>query len=318
MQKIQRRIKIRLFFVQLISILPLLLFIFYLLDLWYDTGRSMALKANITQVKLVAMFIDNSLTGGLRIGNNLAHDILLQQALAKDKEVSRGIIKNIITDAPEIASIGVFNRQGELVVNTLDLTSEQEKATITDREYYQEVLKTKKKVISSPLLGRYSGKQIIVMSIPIIKNDEVVNLINVSYKLDYLKNQIEKIIPASNHQNIIVLDKNKQIIFLSNQTILAESNRSILADASFIKETQAGKTVVIENQPIPLLNNKRVIGAGVPITDFGWVVLSVEPIENVFAPFFKVQSVVWLIIFVALVFSISVISYFLRKVKIVY
>jgi len=315
--RMKRRLKIKLLLVQLISIVPFLIFIFYLFDLWFDTSRSMVLKENIGSAKLTATLINNSFRNGLTTAEILSTDPIFLESLAENKDEATLILKNILAKNQSLEAITVRDKEGKLLSATLELSAEQKQISAADMDFFQETIRGKRTVLSNPQKGKFTGKPIIAMTAPVVKNSETTAVVSTAYSLSYLKNLIEKNIISANERTIIVFDKNGQIVFISNQPFPSAEEKTLLADLLFVKEVQAGRVAFLENQKIPLID-KNVIGAAMPIDNFGWGVVSVEPITNVFAPIFKLQSIVWVIIFVGLLFSLSFITYFLRKVQIIY
>ncbi|OGG21003.1 hypothetical protein A3B48_01570 [Candidatus Gottesmanbacteria bacterium RIFCSPLOWO2_01_FULL_40_10] len=89
-------------------------------------------------------------------------------------------------------------------------------------------------------------------------------------------------------------------------------------DSRLIKALSEKQTV-IDNEILPI-SNKPLIGAIASVNggQFGWSVLSYNYALDIFGPIIKTQNFIWVLILVSLLVSLSVISYFLRKIKIVY
>jgi len=313
----QRKLKIKLLVIQLLSILPFLIFIFYLFDLWYDSRRSSVLDDNIDQATTIVEFLNKSLDVATTVGKVMATNINVETILAKDENGLNGALRNINLIKPEFLTISILDRNGNFIAHSADLTPEEKLINYADRDYFQETLRTKKTFISNPVLGRVTKQSVVAITVPVFKDEEIVAVVRISYSLDYLKGEIEKTIAESAYKTIFVLDRNNNIIILTNKPLLSEEEKSLFRDFDFIKTTRQNKRAYIENLTLPIIN-KPSIGASMLASEFGWVVVSVVPVSEIFAPIWKSQSAIWIIMLFAFLFSFSLLTYFLRKVKIVY
>jgi len=311
-----RHFKLKLLLVQLISIIPFLLFIFYLFDLWFDVRRSLVFEQNISEAKQTSEYIRSSLNYGLTVSSILAVDTHFYKILTSEPETASLTLKNIVKNAPNIDNIVVVDSTGKPIIASLALTAEQQEITNFDRPYFQQVLRTKKAAISNPLTDRLTNKQLVILSAPIIAGDEVVALVNTSFDLEYIKNNLEKTLP-NNSKSTIVLDSDNQVSLYLNKPNPVEGEKSLYVDSPLVAKIKADKVVLIDNQTIPLLD-KSVLGAGVLVDDLDWTVISVQPAETIFAPIFRAESAVWLILFASLLFTLAVVSFFLRKVRVIF
>lgn len=313
-----KKLKIKLLIIQLLSILPFLLFIFYIYDLWYDTRRSQILDQNINEAKLVGGLLRDTINNGLTLSTALAKDTILIKSVTSDKENADNILKDIATNLTDFDAIRIIDNKGSILASSQPISSPQETISLSDREYFQELLQTKKDVVSTPLIGKYTNKYLIVIGSPILnKNNEVSGMVGISLDLNKFKSRIETQYLNNNHKNVVLLDKNSQVVFLTGNDLPNHIDQSFWKNASFVLSAKKDKISLIENQNIPS-SNKNFIGAVVSLDDYNSMVIYMEPMENVFAPLFRIQSVIWLIILASLLFSVSLISYFLRKIKVVY
>lgn len=65
--------------------------------------------------------------------------------------------------------------------------------SISERDYYQELIKTGKTVISNPLLGKADGKMAFVIAVPIKQNGKIVAILGGNVKMDELSRRITEI-----------------------------------------------------------------------------------------------------------------------------
>ncbi len=313
---LHKRIKLKLILVLLTAIIPLVLFIFYLFDLWYDTSKSLVFQENLAAAKLTSTIIQESFSKASSAAVMLADNPDFVIKLTKNKQEAKSYLKNIIENNPEYSSILVFDKEGKIITGSLDITDEQENTVnISDWEYFKTVITTKKAFIGTPIIGRFKKAFVIPVVQPIIKNDEVEKLIVVSYRVSDLKERIKKSINNHN-KTVIILDAKGEIVFVTNKDLLDEKTTSLLKDSDCFYEAQKGNDHLIDNKYLPFLD-QRVIGASTPIINYNWVVISIVPINYVFIQLTKVQNVIWLILFAAIVFALSLISYFIRKIRII-
>lgn len=312
-----RHLKIKLIIIQLISILPFLIFIFYLSDLWYDSQRSLLLSQSIDKTNLINTFTKEYLRSGTVISEALTKDTLSRKTLASDPKAAGDLLRTTVSYMPKVDNIVVTDQKGQVLSSNLNLSAEQEKITLFDRPYFQKVLREKKATLSDPIIGRFSNKLTAVVASPILEEDKVVAVVVTSLDLEQLKKEIEESLENNGEKMVVLLDSQRQIVFTLGQPFPKESEKNLLANLPFVKKAKEGQLAIFENQELPT-TKKPVIGVAVPMRETGWVVVSFEPMENIFAPLFKIQSLIWFIMFVALLFSFLVITYFLRKVRIVY
>jgi C4-dicarboxylate-specific signal transduction histidine kinase len=309
-----RKFKIGILIVQLISILPFLIFIFYLSDLWYEQRRDTIIEKNAVQAKQIGEIVSRSIQIGDILSSSLAYNPYFFGEPSANTGVFQKTLKKIVSDFPEIHNIIILNTEGEPVISDFDLTPDQKRENASDRPYFQKVLQTKKTVVSEPLEGRITGANLVILSSPVIINDKITAIINISYNLDNLKQNIEKTLTQNVPQSIFVLDSNKKVVFMPNKPLPDDKEKEAFLPLSLVPEM--GKTVSIDNQKMPLFQG-IAIGASYTLSDTGWTILSVQPISEAFAPLFIIQNSIWIIIIVSFLFALLVISYFLRKAKII-
>src|SRR4030042_6998466 len=90
---LHKRIKIKLLLVQFIAIIPLLLFIFYIFDLWYDTRKTLVFQENINIAKVSSLAIREVFSRGETIGSFLGGNDEFDKYLHKDKNKAKEFLK---------------------------------------------------------------------------------------------------------------------------------------------------------------------------------------------------------------------------------
>jgi hypothetical protein len=316
----RRRLKIKLLFIQLLTIIPFLIFIFYLFDLWYDARRSQVLSENLNYTRLVGENIKDFIVRE-EVATKIISEPSFYDTLMKNKEGATLILENILAKTPELYNITIADTNGMILATTLDIPKEQLPSyNMQDRDYFQEIIKTRQTATSALLVGKVTNEKLVISASPVIRNNELVAVVTTSVEVEKLKNKIENLLSKSKYASkyqIILLDNTGQIVFISNQSLPNEVERSVPINSEFYKRAKQGETYFMENVYFPIIN-KKVMGTSISVNSYGWVVISVVPIEEIFAPLVKIQSIIWLIIGSAILFSVAVSSYLIRKIKIVY
>lgn len=312
-----RKFKLKLLTIQLLSILPFLVFIFYLFSLWFDTQRKLIINQNISQAKLTGEFIREKMDNGLSFSALLATDENLYKSAKEDSEKTRSYLVKTIQKGGAVDSVIITGIDGLAVSASFPLTLDQKEDSLSSEPYFHQVLRSKTNVISSPIKDHYSDHQVIVMASPIVKNQEMVGVINSQIDLENLKNMTEKAIYSDENSSIIVLDSDNQIVFIPFKPIPEMNEKNLFVNAAFSTKNIGNNIEIIENQKLPT-GSQTVFGASVKLSGLSWKVLSTAPTEMIFLPLLVMEKSVWLIIGVSLIFTLAVISYFLRTVKVVF
>src|SRR3989338_8438234 len=290
------KIKLKLLLSQFLAIIPFLIIIFFLIDLWYDTRRFLLIQENMSTAKIMADYVNFYLYSGLNTSNILAADPVytaLQSSKYLDEpDKLKELLVSIKAELPALDSVSLFDPSGKLIATSLDILPDRIESSISDRDYYKKLIESKKPVFSNPVIGKFSDK--------------------------YIKKTM-KTQSARTKKNIILIDGNGEIVFKIKKEIPADSQKKLLKNDSRLIKALSEKQTVIDNEILPV-SNKPLIGAIASVNggQFGWSVLSYNYALDIFGPIIKTQNFIWVLILVSLLVSLSVISYFLRKIKIVY
>lgn len=313
----QRNFKAKLILVQLIAIIPLLLFVFYVFDLWYDTARSSVLDNSINQAKLVANTVEDSFNIGVAVANIVATNPIVKSKLTSDPATIKSALAIVTENISGLSGIHIVDLSGNTLAFSRDLTPEQKKISIADRTYFQDVLETKKSVIADPLVGRFRNIASVFMATPMMDDGKVTAVVSTGYELEVLKNKLEEILSADDKRDILLYDKAGRLAFILYKPLPNEEEKAIFNNLPFLKNGERNNIKIIENQKLPN-SDKLYMGASVPVNDFGWTVVNLVSTDDVLAPLYKVQGITWLVFLSALLFALSLISYIMRKIKMVY
>lgn len=313
-----KSLKAKILFTLLLSIIPLLLFIFYIFDLWHDVSRSSYLDSSINQAKLVANTVDESLRLGITASAIIANSPTVKAALTSKPTMLEGTIKTIVANLPEISAIDIANPSGKTIVYAPDLNPEYtQQVSLADRDYFQEVLATKKAAVSDPLKSKFRNIETIVMASPVIEEGQIKAVVASAFDVEVLKKKMEKVLSVDKKNIVLLYDKNGRLVFILNKPLPTEEEKTVFNNSPFLANKDRNTINIIENQKLPS-SDKLYSGASVPVEGFGWTVVSLASVDDIFAPLYKVQAVTWLILLTAFLFALSISSFALRKIKISY
>ncbi|KKS97483.1 MAG: Methyl-accepting chemotaxis sensory transducer [Candidatus Gottesmanbacteria bacterium GW2011_GWA2_43_14] len=310
--------KTKLFLIQFLAIIPYLLFIFYLFDLWFETSRSHVLEINLNEAKLLSLYLHDNLTHGLSVSKTLAKTPDFLTVFRDNPEMVRRAMHSIIENHPDLNSIYILNPEGQtLMFESASPVPGAEGASASDREYYQKTVTTKKSVVSDPFTGKVSGIKIVAMTDPVIREGEVAAIVVTTINMEGLRSQLENHMTDRGIKYTYILDSSDNLVFSPFHKNIEVKYKTAFNDEDFLDEVSKGRTVLLDYKSIPTLDD-NVMGAAIAVKDYNWTVISVQPAQDVFAPLFKVQSISWLIILSSLAFSILVISYYLKRIKLIF
>ena len=319
---IHPKVKIKILISQFIAVIPFLIFIFILIDLWYDTRRTLILEQNISVTKTLESYISETLNHSNGIASTLAQqeifEILDKSGYLGQKEKVKSVLKIIQENQANLHSVSLFDPQGNLIETSYAYSEEKAATNISNRDYFLKAVRDRKTVISDPLIGRMSNEYIVIVASPIIVNNNLAGVILVNFNLNQLKKELEAAINGQNRR-IFLIDGKGNIIMELNKPFPDDDNKNILKENYHIRQALKGEISRIDNENLPI-SPKIQIGYAFPVKgmNFNWVILSVNSTEEIYSPIIKFQSFFWLIFLSSILFILSVISYFLRKIKIIY
>lgn len=310
-----KKTKTALILIQVIAILPFLIFIFYLFDMWFDTSRNRVLETNLNEARLISLYLHENIEHGLSLARILSRSSNLIDVYQKNPEIITSMMKSITENNPNIYSIALINNEGiTLQFESLNPSPRAIGLSVADREYFQRAMASQESYVSEPLIGKLTGTNIITMADPVIDRGEVTAVVASSVNLETLKSQVEKYMTDSEMKYVYILDRSDNLVFSPFQDKIDQDLISSFKDESFLKESSRGREVLLYNRNLPILK-QTVIGAVVPVKEYQWTVISVQPTADIFAPLFKLQSIAWLVLLSSLAFAILIISYYIKKIK---
>lgn len=314
----QRAIKIKLLVIQLIAIIPLLLFIFYIFDLWFDVRRSIVLENTINQGRLISQTVEESFKLGTHISTIVATNPGFKSLIEKDPSIVESTLRTITDNIPEISGINISNTSGKSIFMSREISKEQKDQTsLADRNYFQKVIETQKPAISGILTNKFRDTQGIVMAAPIIDKGKVTAVVGSFYEMEALKAKMDSVLPLDDKYTVLLYDQDGRLALILHKALPNDAEKTVFNNLPFLAKYDSHKVNIVENEKLPN-STKTYLGAMLPVDGYGWTVVNLISQDDVFAPIYKVQKITWLIILSALIFALSLISYVLRKIKMVY
>jgi methyl-accepting chemotaxis protein len=110
----------------------------------------------------------------------------------------------------------VSNDRGDYV------TSMGEKANISDRPYFQQVMRTGLPVFSDPMVSRTTGKNVVVCAVPVIRNGKTSGIVGATILVDVLDAVIGSSTIAESGR-FSIMDQSGKIIYHKNKDILGKT-----------------------------------------------------------------------------------------------
>ena len=321
------KIKFKILFSLLLAIIPFIIFIFVLFDLWYDTRRELVIKENLTVAAIMADAVNAYFTTGIDIANILSQkelNNLFKKADILDKpEEIHLILKSVNNQLPLLSSITLVNPQGKIIASSIPFSEIESDFSVSDRGYFQRTLNTGKMQSSDVLTGRITGKTIIMTSSPVFEDNQIASVVLAATDLNELQKNLKSLLPESSGKNsdIYLVNKSGKVIF-SLLKDLPEGESIDLSTLPAIQLAATGKEAVIDGSKLPN-SNVTVLGAAVPVKrsnrdNIEWILVSVTASENIFLPVIRAQSFLWILILISTLFALTLISLVLRKIKIIY
>lgn len=305
----KRQVKLRLLFIQLITIIPFLLIIFYLIDLWYDSQRTAALEQNIQYAKLSGELLKN-----LIAGEKFTATLVSGNTVISDKKATQKMLQNISGGNAAIIRISATDLQN-LPVYTYPENNSADSSSFVQlhREAY-----TGKTTITHT---SDDNPDYLLMSTPVTNQNTVTGYIDMVVNLNYYKKILERTLQEDagrTGKNIYFFDEKGKLRFSLNSPLRESSETAAvsLSESECYRTSRSGQTYVFENDLLTPLSPHRLIGACTPVESSGWTVVSATRIDDIYKPIYSIQTTIWLGLLAALLFSLSLTSFILRKINI--
>ena len=319
---VHQKVKLRILISQVLAVIPFLIFIFVLFDLWYDTRRTLILEQNLSNSRLLGNYLTNSINHSIGIAKSLSDPEIfgiLDNTNPSDKSRMKSIFKTIQENQHEVDSVSLFSPGGALIESSYEYPVSKSNSNIADRDYFQKAITTKKPAVSTAIFGKLSGNYIVAVASPIVINNQIEGVILVNINLENIKRNFEAAYSSTDPRRTLIIDKDGNIVLELYHGMFSDDQKSILKDNTHITQALKGESSVIDNEKLPI-SGKTMLGFTVPVEVNGdyWTIMSIDSAEDIYLPIIRIQSFLWLLILISVVFVLTVVSYFLRKIKIIY
>lgn len=303
-------LKRKFFFTYLLSILPIIIFVFFIFDNWTDNRRQTFLQKNLQLATTISSLNEHFLDGISSTGFAFANNPNIME-LKKDETTM--FFAQSLSNLPLIRSIFLVDKNGNPVTSAKNSSQNPILISISKESYFKELLSTNKPVISNLIINSLSEIPTVVVASPVFsKNNELVGAIILEANLHLLKDDIERSAQIDKATNIFILDKNKEIIFKNGKNNLTPKEHQAFQTTREIVTIANAKETVFDGYKNILLPNSSS-GTAVFNKKYGWITIVLNPLEKQFAPVIQLQRLFILVIVLSLAFITFLLTYFIRK-----
>lgn len=266
---LQRRLLIS----SLIGAIPLIIFGCILLFTWFGERRIVVMDGNEQQAKMAAVYLDEWLTGHIRTLKTLAQS---GEAVSGDISAIRGLLKRQSHAQPDWDHLFVTDTKGMEIVNTAEKLVD-----ISDRSYFIEAKTTMKPIISSLVTSRSTGRKVIIIAYPILKDGEFNGVIAASILPDAI-DSLFAIHLTVRTQILSLWDRQSLLLVRSGDDTELAGKEYRFPNTELIFSGKDGQTVTRS----PFNGEVNMVGfATVHIV--AWTVVSASPEQTTMMPIYR-------------------------------
>lgn len=195
-------IRRRIFILNAITIIPIVLFVIYLNFTQYSRLK----ESTIDEIKNLAhiISIENSQV------NEIARQLLVSISVVPEIQYSNNkchqYLSNLLSKYKRYGNFGVTNTNGDLVCSAVTLT---EKVNLSDRSFFKEAIRTKDFSIGEFVVSRSTGKSSINFGYPLLNQ---AGIAYATLNLDWLNDLVKNI---NTDENIVVTILDKKGVVLA-------------------------------------------------------------------------------------------------------
>ncbi|MDQ3263360.1 MAG: sensor histidine kinase [Myxococcota bacterium] len=259
----QLRLRSKILFALMLVLLPLLGLL--LLNLWenYEMRRESLLRSMRQTAESSGLVIDGALEAAIRIAEAVAAH---PSETTLDPAQIDPFITGVARTRPDLSNVAVFDVEGNAVASYVRISG----VKITDRAYFQEVVRTKQPAISEVLVGRDSQQPSVGAAAPIFDSERnLKGVAVVGLQLSNLKERLEKI-SLSEGQALFLIDPQGRLAFHSELSQL-DWDRRDLSGLEAVRRALTGESVLTARFE-GINKGEPRIAALIPTPHHGWVV----------------------------------------------
>lgn len=175
---------------------------------------------------------------------------------------------------------------------------------ISDRAYFREALRTKKPVISSPIISKITGKQVIAVGSPIVLENTVIGFLGTTITLSYLQ-EITRNMKITGYGNGWIIDHEKNTVahpidkYLGNKDILEDGNQQFKDIVDRMINGEKGSAMYV-------LNGMEKYLAFAPIELNGWSVAIGADSRDILSPLTIIRNEIIITIIISLIIALII------------
>ena len=175
---------------------------------------------------------------------------------------------------------------------------------VSERPYFQEALRTKKAVISRPVISKVTGKQVIVVGSPIVVDNNMIGFLGTTIKLSYLQ-EITRGMKITGYGYGWIIDGEKNTIahpvdkYLGNKKILEDGNQQFKDIVDRMINGEKGSAMYI-------LSGLEKYMAFAPIELNGWSVAIGADSREILAPLTIIKNEIVVTIIISLIIGLMI------------
>ncbi|MBP2643107.1 MAG: methyl-accepting chemotaxis sensory transducer with Cache sensor [Firmicutes bacterium] len=257
--------------------------------------------------------------------NNLAERIeaMLQEKtttgemMARHAQVIRGDVAgamelvNAVYNSDSNAYDGVFvlNREGRIIANN---NEKMLGVSLADRQYFKDVMQAGKTVISDVTISRNTGKPTVIIVCPVKDGaGNIAGVVGQAVSLGELEEQRAKVKIGETGYAAITTNSNGKAIAIAHPEKPFVSEQKDVSDIEIIKATMRGQKQMMSFKGV---NGEAMYGATSIVTSANWIVTTMVPEKEIYAPITASRYKMLGIIIVVGVVVIVLTWYFARRI----
>ena len=189
-------------------------------------------------------------------------------ARARAGEELNGVLRDAAAEQPDWQGMVVVDAEGKLIASAADGPP----LNIADRPYFQEAMRSGKPVVSPAVVGRRSGKPVVIIAVPLEGKRGILAAPVPTER--FAANLMAKI--GSPLVDLTVIDSERQALIAGD----APSKELRRMEGSYVDAALSGKT----GAEVAPFRDRSTLIAYAPVSNYGWAVMLSEPTVTAFAP----------------------------------
>lgn len=314
----QYKLKRKFTIAYLLSILPFLIFVFFLFDQWMDFRRQTILIKNYQIAKTMTTTVRQLFDNTLATGNLLARDPAVRSL---SKTNAAPLLYRTLEQYPAFTDVVLIDRFGTVIVDPIKPENENKFAALGDKPFFKELQADK-----TPQVGNLadspdrSNNPLIYLASPIINQEATISgAVVFTLSANTLRSYLELPQSKDNLTWIALLDKNKELIFATQYHREDIKDLTPPVSGYNFKDDPVFKNLLAANRDGSFDGYKSsfmpIASSGVitTLSPYNWTILIASPIESQIAPISRLQNTFIILSLLSIIYAILIITYFIRR-----